>query len=173
MNNRFYAALVFVCTLLSVTSASQAHQWHSQNDGTANLVGYAPRLMHDFAWTRQQAVGALANFAHESRGRAIEEIGMRGHGGFGWAQWTGARRWAFMAFARSHGMAPTSDAANYDFLAHELHTSYAWVAQRMRQARTANEATAIFARDYEGAFSPGAVTAMSSRYRWAQRLASL
>jgi hypothetical protein len=173
MNNRFYAAIVFVCALLGATDASMARQRQMQLGGIGNLAGYVPRLMQDFGWTRQQALGAMANFAHESHGLAVEQIGMGSRGGFGWAQWTGARRWAFMSFVRSHGLAPTSAAANYAFLAHELRTNFAHVAQHMRRARTAYEATAIFARDYEGAFSPGAISAMSSRYRWAQRLASL
>lgn len=97
---------------------------------------------------------------------------MRG-GGFGWAQWTGTRRRAFMKYAGSHGLAPSSGAANYGFLAYELRTNFAHVVRRMRQARTAYEATAIFAADYEGAFSRGAVPAMSSCYGWARVLAAL
>jgi hypothetical protein len=173
MKHRICVAWIFVSVTLGTIGVSQARDESAQADVVGNLAGYVPRLMQDFGWTRQQAVGAVANFAHESRGRGTQQIGMRRGGGFGWAQWTGPRRRAFMTYAGSHGLAPSSGAANYGFLVFELRTNFAHVAQRMRQARTAYEATAIFAAGYEGAFSPGAIPAMSSRYRWARVLAAL
>ena len=41
-------------------------------------------------------------------------------GGFGWAQWTGARRTLFEAFCSKNGLDPFSDEANYGFLREEL-----------------------------------------------------
>lgn len=171
MNNRICAALTLVFATICVTDPASAFQQKVNPQACGNLAQYASRLSQEFGWTRAQAIGALANFAHESRGRAIEQVGMpAGSGGFGWAQWTGARRYAFMAFARASGMSPASDGANYAFLAHELRTNFAFVAQRMKQARSTAEATTIFARDYEGAFSPGAIASMSSRHQWARAL---
>lgn len=171
MKNRIYAALTLVFALVCVSGPASAFQQSAQPQECGNLARYVTRLSQEFGWTRPQAIGALANFAHESRGRAIEQVGLpAGTGGYGWAQWTGARRYAFMAFARANGMSPASDAANYAFLAHELNTNFAFVAQRMKQARSSAEATVIFARDYEGAFSPGAITSMPSRHQWARAL---
>lgn len=174
MKNRIFAALTLVFATVSVSDPASAFQQRAQPQECGHLAQYASRMARDFGWTRGQAIGALANFAHESRGRAIEQLGMRaGTGGFGWAQWTGARRYAFMAFARANGMSPASNDANYAFLAHELRTNFAFVAQRMRLARSTVEATTIFARDYEGAYSPGAITSMPSRHQWARTLGAM
>lgn len=139
-----------------------------------NLVPYASRLMSEFGWSREQALGALASFAHESHGKAREQRGMRaGTGGYGWAQWTGPRRTAFVGFVLANKLVAASDEANYAFFVHELRTTFPHVARDMKLARTLPEATTFFARAYEGAFSRGAITAMPSRHLWARTLARM
>jgi len=120
-------------------------------------------LMKDLKLTPKQAAGVAGNLMHESAGMNsnINEIGKGSEGGFGWAQWTGSRRTAFMNYARAHGLEPGSPAANYGFLVHELKPSKergaseahagseARALKLLKQETTVEGAALSFSNNYE------------------------
>lgn len=129
-------------------------------------------LQRDFGLKPEQAAGVVGNLAHESGNfRTLQEIkptvpGSRG--GYGYAQWTGPRRFAFEQFAHERGLDPTSYEANYGFLKHELqNTGEGKVLAALRQAGDVNSATQVFSDQF---LRPG-VPAMDSRLRFASQYA--
>lgn len=112
------------------------------------------RLMSDFNLTKEQAAGVVGNLAHESAGLQAgiqEKKPISGRGGLGWAQWTGSRRRDFEAYLERTGQSATDPEANYGFLKEELQGKERRSLEKLRTARTAEEATHIFERSYERA----------------------
>lgn len=103
-------------------------------EGRAMAVKVARQLMIDFpGMTKEQAAGIVGNLWHESAGMNanVNEFGSgppdQNYGppngsqfGYGWAQWTGSRKWDYINFCKREGLDPSSPAANYAFLKHEL-----------------------------------------------------
>lgn len=118
----------------------------------ANATSIASRLMRDYGLTREQAIGATGVMGYESGNfQTMQEIGHSGTGsGWGYAQWTGSRRTAFMNWATAHNLDPSSDAANYGFLQHELATNYAHVIPRMKRETTVAGSARAFEETFEG-----------------------
>jgi hypothetical protein len=85
--------------------------------------------------------------------------------GYGWAQWTGGRRDAFLKFASSRGLDPGSPAANYQFLIHELKTTESSALAQLKKTRSVEEATQVFCSLYERAGDPR----MQNRTQYASR----
>lgn len=135
--------------------------------GGAQWTEAGPQIMQnlqrDFGLNREQAAGVLGNLGHESTG--FTQMQERGGGGWGIAQWTGSRRRQFMAYARAHGFAPSSLAANYGFLKHELSTNYAGTVDAVKRARGAGAAMHAFEQHYERA----GVKAYGNRAIWTRR----
>ena len=120
--------------------------------GAATATSVVSRLMKDYGLTRTQAVGAAGVMGYESGNfQTMQEVGQApGHGGWGWAQWTGPRRTAFMNWARDHKLEPSSDAANYGFLQHELATNYSHVIPIMKRQNSVDSAAYAWERYFEG-----------------------
>ena len=80
------------------------------------------RLAADFNLQPFQAAGIVGNLGFESAGfTKLHEIGQpAGQGGYGWAQWTGPRRRAFLDYVQSLGLDWRSDEANYKYLVTEV-----------------------------------------------------
>lgn len=110
-------------------------------------------LVRDAALTHDQACGLVGNLGYESRCfTALQEEApmVRGsRGGYGWAQWTGARRINFENWCATHVLAPASDEANYGFLLHELLGAYKGFAGRLRRTTGIEEATRLTHKEYE------------------------
>lgn len=130
-------------------------------------------LQRDLGISPEQAAGIVGNLAHESGGfKTLQEInplveGSRG--GYGYAQWTGPRRRQFEAWAEAQGLDPTSYAANYGFLKHELtNTSESRVMNSLAGADTYQDAAAIFSNQF---LRPG-IPHMENRLALAGRYAS-
>lgn len=87
----------------------------------------APKIMsdliRDLGISVEDAAAILGNLGHESGGFAllqeVHPVG-GGRGGYGWAQWTGARRRSFEKFCTDRGLDKDSDRANYAYLLYEL-----------------------------------------------------
>lgn len=135
----------------------------------------ATDLQRDFGLTYEQALGVVGNLAHESGGfNTLQEISplvAGSRGGYGYAQWTGPRRRNFERYARDNNLDPASYEANYGFLKHEIETDPYERRQfmRVKQAKTAEEATRIVSENY---LRPG-IPHMDSRLAWAGELASV
>jgi hypothetical protein len=127
--------------------------------GTETFASKAPRIMEklisDFGLKDFQAAGVLGNIGEECDGfREMQErrpLVPGSKGGFGWAQWTGARRTQFELFCDSMGLSPFSDPANYGFLKLELNTTQAMALRAVQKATSLSEAVRSFEATFERA----------------------
>ena len=142
MKNAFRAAL----TAATITSTAVA--------ALAEPVSVPERLMGDLQYDLDladfQAAGIVGNLARETGNfqflRELNPIVEGSRGGIGYAQWTGPRHDAFLAFAE--GADPMSYEVNYAFLIEELEGPYARVLDRVRETETLAQATEVFMRGY-------------------------
>jgi len=153
----------------SAPAAAPLEQNVSQGTGDIG-ARLAADLQRDFGLKPEQSAGVVGNLAHESGNfRSLQEIrptvpGSRG--GYGYAQWTGPRRVAFENWSKENGLDPTSYAANYGFLKHELtNTGEGKVLNALKAAPDVGTATQVFSDQF---LRPG-VPAMGSRMKYAQQ----
>ena len=128
---------------------------------------YGPKLEADFGLTPLQAAGFWGNFARET-GEFLhyQEIGSSANtGGRGWAQWTAARRVAFLSYCSRNHLDPKSDDASYAYVFVELSGAYKNVVAAVKRCTTIESATTTVERLYEGA----GVKAMSQRVALARK----
>lgn len=124
-----------------------------------NFAGKAPwlmrRLMLDFNLDMLDAAAIAGNLGHESLGftklQEMKPTVKGSRGGYGWAQWTGPRRRAFEAWCQDQKLDPSSDEANYGFLAHELRSTERRAIPAVKAARTLRDKTMAFEAAYERA----------------------
>jgi len=129
----------------------------SEDAGRRIAIAVARQLQIDFQLTPQQAAGIVGNLWHESAGMNsnVNEFGsdpsQPTYGqpnktlfGYGWAQWTGERKTAYISFCEANQLEVSSPAANYAFLKHELLTTESVSLSKVREASTVDEA----ARNY-------------------------
>ena len=143
----------------------------SATPGDATFIAKAPGIMRNLirdlpGLTAAQTGGILGNLGHECAGfRELHQLGMPdGQGGYGWAQWDGARREAFFQWARDHGLQWPSDDANYSYLLHELQTSERGSLEELLR-QTSVEAAVV---SFDSRFERSGVKAMDSRIRYAR-----
>lgn len=110
----------------------------------------------------------MGNLGHESGGFTLyHQIGMpEGRGGYGWAQWDGARREAFLQWCRDNGKAWDSDEASEAFLWIELGGPEGRGALPSLRNQTDLDAAVV---DFEMKFERAGVKHYPSRQDWAQR----
>ena len=124
-------------------------------DNVQRGAAITDRLAKDLNLTTAQAAGITGNLQAESGLQAVQERSPQGggRGGFGWAQWTGARRDQFEAYAKANNLDPKSDEANYGFLMHEMQSPES--AKMLAQMRTlqgpnaSRDSAALVERQYE------------------------
>ena len=118
-----------------------------EGDSGAKANKIAKQLARDFGISPEAASGFVGNLFHESGGfKQLQELNptVKGSkGGFGWAQWTGPRRKAYMAYAKANGLDPSSDEANYGFLKEELMNSESKTIQALQGVNDPAEAAQI------------------------------
>lgn len=104
------------------------------------------KLMSDFGFKDFQAAGIVGNIGFETAGFRIlqEPHPVSGRGGFGYLQWTGAKRDSFEKFSKEKGLDPGSAEANYGFLKRELETVDGSAVAAVKAAATIEEATRAF-----------------------------
>ncbi len=144
--------------------------------GDARAAGIRDMLMRDLGLTREQAAGIVSNLQAESGLKGINERNPAvpgSRGGFGWAQWTGPRRVAFEAWAKERKLDPSSDAANYGFLLHELQTKYGRTLQAVRGAHSARDAAREFFHGYETGGAASLERWLGAHQQYADRFAGL
>lgn len=136
-------------------------------EGKQQAVKVANRLMQDFGLTKEQAAGVAGNLYHESAGMNsnVNEFGSDPNGqpfgppngtqfGYGWAQWTGDRKTAYLDYSKSIGLDPSSPAANYAMLSHELSGSEAGTLDALKSTSTPEDAAVAFRKVFERAANP-------------------
>lgn len=133
----------------------------------------APRamraLMQAFSITKFDAAAMLGNFGHESAGfTKLQEISPTvagSAGGYGWAQWTGPRRRAFMTWCKKNSLKPASYGANIGYVLVELRGDYRHAVNAVLAHGALEDKVEAFERHYEQA----GVKHYKSRLEWAQR----
>jgi hypothetical protein len=102
-------------------------------------------LQEDLDLDEAQAAAIIGNLAQETGNFTI----LRQVGGpsFGYSQWSGSRKRAFLSFAEENG-GPHSFEANYGFLLHEIETDYAAMVERLRATDDVKAASRIFMREF-------------------------
>lgn len=152
--------------------------------GYTVFAATAPRICRDLlrdlpVLDADDTFAICGNLGHESAGlTAFQEVNPTvpgSAGGWGWGQWTGARRRAFFAWIKAKGFTdPKSYAANYGFLLEELKGSEkAAVTALKRVTRRVGEAYDDFLRRkvvaFELGFERAGVKHYDSRMSWAKR----
>lgn len=111
-----------------------------------------------FGLTDFQAAAIAGNLAHETGDfkfmQELDPVVPGSKGGYGFAQWTGPRRKAFMEWSEQNELNPNSYEANLGFLVHEFQTDkyFQKVLQDLEQTNSVEEATKVFS---EGYLKPG------------------
>lgn len=116
-------------------------------------------LMKDFDLTKTQAAALVGNLAWESdnyRGMQEYEPAVKGsRGGYGFAQWTGARRRMFEAWSKENELDPNSYEANYGFLKFELSSANNEIGnmgvntiKKLKETKDLDAATSIVMNEY-------------------------
>lgn len=133
----------------------------------AKVPALMKQFMTDFDCTKEDAAAVFGNAGHESGGfmlmQELKPTVAGSRGGFGWFQWTGPRRRAFEAHCKLNNLEPTSDAANYGFLCHELRGDEKMAVPRMKAAKSLGNKVVEFELGYERA----GVKHYKSREDWA------
>jgi hypothetical protein len=130
------------------------------------------QLISDFGFADFQAAAIVGNIGHETAGfRHLQEIMpvSGGRGGFGYLQWTGARRANFEKFCQDRNLEPASAEANYAFMKHELQTTENKAVVAVKAATSIEQAT----QDFEQNALRVSVKNYESRIRWARRALAL
>ena len=109
-------------------------------------------LMEKYGLTREQATGPVGVMGYESGNfKTLQEIGHSGTGsGYGYAQWTGPRRTAFLEWSKEHKLNPSSYEANEGFMDHELETTYKHVIPHIKNESTARGSAHSWETHFEG-----------------------
>ena len=116
------------------------------------------RLQSDLGLTANQAAGIASNLYAESGILPVHEKGKPwDEGGINIAQWTGPRRKAFEAWAKSHGMDPMSEEAGVQYFEYSLTNNHPDVLEAVKRSTSAKQAATAFlnyenpAAQYRGA----------------------
>lgn len=109
-------------------------------------------LLHGY--TTIQAAGIIGNFLKEAEGLNTNpprsrEVARLGHHYTGLAQWNGSRQAAFKSFVREHGGTVTDFALQVAFVFKELEENPSLGADKLKQAKTAEEAAETFCKYFE------------------------
>lgn len=152
---------------------------------TGNVANRASRGMEFFqskGLTRDQAAGLVGNLVGESGLNPTARNpgdGRDGSDSIGSGQWNAERAQSLRRFAAARGKDWTDYDTQLEFIWYELTTGEggnAGVLDKLRRARTVDEATAVIANDYErpkgsGRGNPALISGWSARLSAAQRLA--
>jgi len=114
--------------------------------------GIVANLLGDFPMNHQDAFAIVGNGGHESYGftdlQELKPTVKGSRGGWGWYQWTAARRRAFEAYCARNRLDPASDEANYAWLFLELKGAEAKALPRTLAADTLDDKVEAFERAY-------------------------
>lgn len=128
------------------------------------LIG---KILPDFPkWGVLDACAVCGNFGQESGIQMIQEVGQTPpNGGWGLAQWTGARRTAFTAYCNRSGRSPSAMSTGYAYTFVELKGEFAKVIDLVAAAPDLEAKVATFEAHYEMA----GIVALGSRVAYAER----
>jgi Phage tail lysozyme len=112
----------------------------------SSLTSRASSYLESTGLPKAAAQGIAATLTAESGGRTTAE---GSEGAYGLAQWLGSRRAGLESFARDKGQPPSSERAQLEYLAHELHTSEAGTLNELRSASSPQEAADTFIKSFE------------------------
>jgi hypothetical protein len=135
---------------------------------TDKVSKYNNRLQKDLTLDRIPAAGIWGNIGGETGGfKYLQELHptVQGSaGGYGWKQWTGPRRRAYMAWCKANNLKPEDDESNYRYVVWEGLNSEKYAISKLRQAKTIEEATECYMK-YD--LRPG-TPHLENRIKWAK-----
>ena len=135
------------------TSAGAGGGGNIPGGGLGTAAELRDHLVNKFGLTPAQATGFAGTLGYESGNfKTMQEqnpVG-GGPGGYGWAQWTGPRRLAYMQYAQANGLDPSSPQANQGFLDQELSGPYAGALAQIKQTGNVADAAKATLASYEG-----------------------
>lgn len=130
---------------------------------------FAKDLQKDFGFSKDDICAILGNAGYESNGfqtlQEIKPVVPGSRGGYGIMQWTGPRRKDYEAYCKRNNLLPAAMPSNYKFLFVELSGPEKRVVQKLKDAKSLEDKTAVFCDTF---LRPG-VRALSQRIIWAQR----
>lgn len=158
------------------------------NDPKERRVNLIKLFMSTFNLTAPQAAGIVGNFAVEAgsyasddspgvrpdinqnhSGSATGQAPLPGSLGYGWAQWSGSRKTAFVRFLNENPQwvneGRATDMANAQYLKKELETTYRSTLPALRNTTNPNTAMRSFEATFERAGTPN----YTERQRWAEQ----
>lgn len=118
-------------------------------------------LMKEFGLELLDAGAILGNLGHECAG--FESLAQKNGNAYGWPQWDGVRKTAYLAWCRANALDPASDEANYRYLVLELKTTEKRALPAVKNAVTLDDKV----RAFEAAFERAGVKHYPSRIEWA------
>ncbi len=144
--------------------------------GQALFMQKAPELMErlidDLDITDFQAAGILGNIGHECGGfhfmQEIHPNAVSGRGGYGWVQWTNARRDKYEIWVKNNPWVGSidGDAANYNYLIHEITHDFMHALNQLRLTTNLTDAVRKWEQTFE--IADPATVGWASRDSWAQ-----
>lgn len=115
-------------------------------------IKYGVGVFKGLGVSQQQAIGALGSMMGES-GRKLKTDAYNpndpGDGAFGIAQWHSDRRRALERFAKRKGTDVKDFKTQMDFVAHELKTTHKGALEKLKAAKTMDQAARSWTLNYE------------------------
>lgn len=128
-------------------------------------IPIAMAFFEDNGWTKEQAAGIVGNLMHES-GLNPDQHQLNDGPAYGLAQWENPRKRDLFRFAEKTGKPESDLDTQLQFIQHELNTSEAAAARRLRAAQVVDEATTVFCVWYERPSKPH----LASRLGYARKI---
>jgi hypothetical protein len=124
-------------------------------------------------WSLEDRAACIGNACHECNGfKTLQErkpVVTGSLGGWGYFQWTGPRRRAFMDYASKHKLEPSSYEANAGFLIYELKNTETTAIPRTVRAKSLEQKVV----EFELAFERAGAKHYDSRKAWAVKVYNL
>ena len=136
---------------MSVSSMSRPNMSKPSNRVGGGATGNAKIALDYFmqqGWSQEQAAGLVANLQAESTPNINPAAWNPGEKAYGIAQWRGSRQQDF-ANAMRKSIEGSSLQDQLEFVQHELNNKEANAGQRLKSAKTAEDAAAIVDQYYE------------------------
>lgn len=173
------------CAVQTGTIGEISKDFSLGTDPAERRVNLIKALMSEYGLTAEQAAGPVGNFMQESSVKVTEaeklppDVNQNDATGappnssllgYGWAQWSGGRKTAFVTYLTNNSYLDSqgraTDAGDFAYLKKELSTSYASTVVELKKQSSPEDAAYAFHNTYESsADSPSQITERSTSAR--------
>lgn len=151
------------CSATTASIGSVSESFSLGGDAKERRLNLMKALMSDYGLTAEQAAGPIGNFMEESGGEHlppdVNQNDTQGAPpnssslGYGWAQWSGSRKYDFVKHINSTGYKTgagnATDAADYSWLAKELNGGYKSTITDLKKKNSPEDAALSFHTTFE------------------------